>query len=151
MRKNFFSLQIAWNGWLTQKTYVAFFPWCKNGSSIFFSVSKAFLKEYPVILILIPEVWTEEMKCIRIHRYLWKSGLGNFKKNATTYMKKKKSGPKRQFKHGGRANSVRRGREWGGTTNETCIPLAWVWFHDLIRHLVKSWKKKRQSLHRYKV
>ena len=31
-----FRLQIAWNGWLTQKTYVAFFPWCKNDSSIFF-------------------------------------------------------------------------------------------------------------------
>ena len=29
-------LQITWNGRLTQKTYVAFFPWCKNDSSIFF-------------------------------------------------------------------------------------------------------------------
>ena len=35
------------------KKYVAFFPWCKSD---FFSVSKAFLKGYPVILILIPEV-----------------------------------------------------------------------------------------------
>ena len=54
----FFWLQIAWNGWLTQKkTYVAFFPDVKMiPAYIFFSVSKAFLKEYPVILILIPEV-----------------------------------------------------------------------------------------------
>ena len=46
-------------------TYVAFFPWCKNDSSIyFFSVSKAFLKEYPVILFLIPEVWTKKWYCL---------------------------------------------------------------------------------------
>ena len=32
-----------------------------------FSVPKAFLKEYPVILILIPEVWTEEMKLFALH------------------------------------------------------------------------------------
>ena len=60
-------MKIAWKGSSTQKTYVAFFPWCKNDSSIFFSVSKAFLKEYPVILILIPEVWTEEMKLFALH------------------------------------------------------------------------------------
>ena len=33
----------------------------------FFSVSNAFLKEYPVILILIPEVWTEEIKFFVLH------------------------------------------------------------------------------------
>ena len=34
---------------------------------IFFSVFKAFLKEYPVILIMIPKVWTEEMKLFALH------------------------------------------------------------------------------------
>ena len=32
-----------------------------------FSVSKAFLKEYPVILIMIPDVRTEEMKLFALH------------------------------------------------------------------------------------
>ena len=43
---------------------LAFSPDAKMIPAIFFSVSKAFLKEYPVILILIPEVWTEEMKLL---------------------------------------------------------------------------------------
>ena len=49
-----------------KKTYVAFIPWCENDSSIFFSVSKAFLKEYPMILILIPEVWRNEVFSLHI-------------------------------------------------------------------------------------
>ena len=48
----------------TQKTYFAFSPDVKMMPANFFSVFKAFLKEYPVILILIPEVWTEEMKLL---------------------------------------------------------------------------------------
>ena len=34
-----------------------------------FRFSKAFLKEYPVILIMIPQVWTEEMKLFALHIY----------------------------------------------------------------------------------
>ena len=68
-----FRLQIAWNWWVThKKIYVAFFPWWFQ--HIFFSVTKAFLKEYPVILLLLPEVWTEEMKLFALHIYstkLW--------------------------------------------------------------------------------
>ena len=57
----FFRLQIDWNGWLAhKKNKCCLFPWCKNDS-------KAFLKEYPVILILIPKVWTEEMKLFALH------------------------------------------------------------------------------------
>ena len=55
--QGFFGLKRMMN---RKKTYVAFFFWCKNDS-------KAFLKEYPVVLILIPEVWTEEMKLFALH------------------------------------------------------------------------------------
>ena len=63
-----FDFKLPETGDKHKNTYVAFFPWCKNDASIFFfSVSKAFLKEYPVILILNPEVWTEEMKLFASH------------------------------------------------------------------------------------
>ena len=63
-----FRRQIAWNGWLTQKKHMLpFFPDVKMIPAFFFSVSQVFLKEYPVILILIPEVGTEEMKLFALH------------------------------------------------------------------------------------
>ena len=49
-----FRVQNTKRGIFWDTLYVAFFLWCKNDSSIF-SVSKAFLKECPMILIMIPE------------------------------------------------------------------------------------------------
>ena len=61
-------LQIAWNGWLTQKKHMLLFSLnIKMIRAYFFIVFKAFLKEYLVILILISEVWTEEMKLFALH------------------------------------------------------------------------------------
>ena len=58
---NFFRLQIAWNGWLTQtKQYVAFFPWF-----IFFHIFQGFSER--ISCDSNPEVWTEEMKLFALH------------------------------------------------------------------------------------
>ena len=50
----------------TNKHMLPFSPDVKMIPAYFFLVSRAFLKEYPVILILIPEVW-EEMKLFALH------------------------------------------------------------------------------------
>ena len=64
-KENFFGSKLPETDYKkNKKTYVAFFPWCKNH---IFLVSKTFLKVYLVILILIHEVWTEEMKLFALH------------------------------------------------------------------------------------
>ena len=47
---------------------LSFYPDVKKILEYFFFLSfQGFLKEYPVILILIPKVWTEEMKLFALH------------------------------------------------------------------------------------
>ena len=51
----------------TKKHMLPFSPDVKMIPAYFFSVFKAFLKEYPVIQIMVPEVFTEEIKLFALH------------------------------------------------------------------------------------